>query len=251
MGTTWISLPARLGRRSSTASAKSWRSQNVRRPPVPVVPQRSPDRSQQGSEDTPPESPIFGGGNFYPPGGINPNLPWFYQQQPQAMPPVLPEPGPSGNTLPRRSGRNRRAPAPQPGDVYGNRNPLQRQQLDLRTQLPINEDIPVQSSANSPVAPGTAPSSGPRTPPDPSAGLLRYQDLEPTMLRLAHEGGAPFINYLLAQAIQPDNERDKSLPPTVSRVRDWHFQDILKKKESQSSEGGMEEGLPRRIRVPS
>ena len=198
---------------------------------------------------TPPELPLFGGGHFYPPGGINRDQSWFYQQQSQAMPPVLPESGPSGNTSPRRSGRNRRAPAPQPGDVYGNCTPLQRQQLDLRTQLPINEDIPEQSSANSPVAPGTAPSSGPSTPPDPSAGLLCYQDLELKMLRLAQEGGALFINYLLAQAIQPDDERDKSLPPTISRVRDWHFQDILKLPKAQKEE--LEESLPRRIRVPS
>ena len=42
---------------------------------------------------------------------------------------------------------------------------------------------------------------------------------------LVQEGGVGFINYLLALAISPD---DSSLLPTVSWVREWHFQDILK-----------------------
>ena len=195
-------------------------------------------------EIDPPDSPV-GGGNFYPPGGINPNLPWFYQQQPQAFPPVLPEPGPSGSQAPRRSGRTRRQPAPRPGDVYGNRNPTERLRVDLRTQLP-NEETPEPSSAESPVAPDSAQSD--RNTPS-AAGLTSYQDLELILPRLAQEGGAPFISYLLAQAIQPDNERDKSLPPAVSKVRDWHFQDILKLPKAQKEE--LEESLPRRIRVPS
>ena len=63
---------------------------------------------------------------------------------------------------------------------------------------------------------------------------------------LAQEGGVGFINYLLTLAISPD---DSSLLPTISQVREWHFQDILKfpKKEN----GRMEDGMSQRIRVPS
>jgi len=175
-------------------------------------------------------------------GNLWQNLP--NQQQNQALPPVLSESGPSTAPQPRRSGRTRRQPAPQPGDVYGGRTPLQRQQLDLRTQLPINEDTPEQSSADSPVAPGTAPiwpppplpSQQPDTPPTGSAGFISYQDLELILPRLAQEGGAPFINFLLAQAIPSDDERDKSLPQATAKVREWHYRDILQLPKVQKEE---------------
>ena len=52
---------------------------------------------------------------------------------------------------------------------------------------------------------------------------------------MCQEGGAPFINFLLAKAISPDDERDKSLPAT-SRVREWHFRDILQLPKAQKEE---------------
>ena len=100
---------------------------------------------------------------------------------------------------------------------------MERLQVYLRTQLP-NEETPEQSSAESPVAPDSAP-SGSNTPP--AAGLISYQDQELILSRLAHEGGVPLINFLLAKAIPSENELDKTLPPTISRVREWQYQDIL------------------------
>ena len=132
-----------------------------------------------------------------PQGGNNQgNIPY---QQPQAMPLVLLEAGPSGSTAPRRSGRTRHQPAPRPGDVYGNRTPMERQQMNLRTRLPNNEDIPVQSSLeNDPIAtdPPTPTSSGFNTPDtEPTVRLLRYQDPELTLSSLVQEEGAPLINF--------------------------------------------------------
>ena len=72
-----------------------------RGPPVHRrVGRRSPSPTQP--EETPPESPILGNRHFR---GGN-------QQQPQALPPVLPETGPSQASQPRRSGRTRQPPAP-------------------------------------------------------------------------------------------------------------------------------------------
>ena len=67
-------------------------------------------------------------------------------------------------------------------------------------------------------------------------GSIRYQGLEPDLRRLAHEGGAPLINFLLAKAIPPVDECDKSLPPAISRIREWHFQDILQLPRAQKEE---------------
>ena len=52
---------------------------------------------------------------------------------------------------------------------------------------------------------------------------------------MCQEGGALFINFLLAKAISPDDERDKSLP-AISRVREWHFRDILQLPKVQKEE---------------
>ena len=70
----------------------------------------------------------------------------------------------------------------------------------------------------------------------PSAASLHYQDLELILPHLAHEGGAPLINFLLAKAISPEDEPDKSLPPAISRVREWHYQDILQLPKAQKEE---------------
>ena len=214
----------------------------------PLVPWSSnwgqnPDNDQSTSQSNLPVRPSGGIG----PSQIGGNQP---VQQPQAMPPVQPESGPSGSQAPRRSGRTRRQPAPRPGDVYGDSNPTQCQRLDLRTWLPINEDIPEQSSVDTPARGSTPTWSRPATPPadhlftrlpdsptdEPPAGLMSYQDPELILNRLAHEGGAPFINFLLAKAIQPDSERDKSLPPATARVHEWQYQDILQLPKAQKEE---------------
>ena len=162
-----------------------------------------------------------------PPGGNNQGtIPY---QQPQAVPLVLPEAGPSGSAAPR------------PGDIYRNRTPMERQQMDLRTRLPINEDISVQSSPESePVAldPPTPTSSGFNTPEtEPSVRLLHHQDPELTLSSLVQEGGAPLINFLLAKAIPSVDELDKSFPTAAqTNVRAWQFQDILQLPKAQKEE---------------
>lgn len=70
----------------------------------------------------------------------------------------------------------------------------------------------------------------------PSAASLHYQDHELDLHHLAQEGGAPLINFLLAKAIQSDNEHDKSLPPATSTVREWQFRDILQLPKAQKEE---------------
>ena len=109
---------------------------------------------------------------------------------------------------------------------------MEHQQMDLRTQLP-NEESPEQSSAESLVALDSAPSDRNTLP---AAGLISYQDQELILSRLAHEGGAPLFFFLLAKAIPSENELDKTLPPTVSRVREWQYQDILRLPKVQKEE---------------
>src|ERR1700678_2764369 len=58
-----------------------------------------------------------------------------------------------------------------------------------------------------------------------------------SLAELCKEGGAPLINILLAKAIQPGFEMDKSLPPAArTDVRDWQFQDILRLPKAQMEE---------------
>ena len=101
--------------------------------------------------------------------------------------------------------------------------------MDLRTQL-ANEGTPVQPSGGSLIASDPpSPSGLIGTPPtDPwNAGSLRYQDPELILPRLAQEGGAPLISFLLVKAIPSENEEGKTLPPATSEVRSWQYQDIL------------------------
>ena len=179
--------------------------------------------------------------NFYPQGGLPPNPYQVRNQQPAQNPPPV-QPGMPPVVILRQSGRTRRQPAPRPGDVYGNRNPTQRHQMDLRSQLP-NEGTPVQPSGGSPIASDPpSPSSilgDPLIdlPTDPwNAGALHYQDPELILPRLAQEGGAPLISFLLVKAIPSDNEKDKSLPPATSEVRSWQYQDILQLPKVQKEE---------------
>ena len=198
-----------------------------------------PSLPQTPGNSSTPEFPNFGSSNFYPSGGNNPSwlLPPSYQQPPQVLPPTQPTPGTSKATQPRRSTRVRQQPAPRPGDVYGNSNPKQCHQMDLRTQLPI-EGTPVQPSAGNLVALNPASPSDYIDPPidGPSAGSLSYQDPELILHHLAQEGGAPLISFLLAKAIPSDNEEGKTLPLATSEVRSWQYQDILQLPKAQKEE---------------
>ena len=114
--------------------------------------------------------------------------------------------------------------------------------MDLRTQLP-NEGTLVQPSGGSPITSDPpSPSSiigdlSIDSPTDPwNAGSLHYQYPELILPRLAQEGGAPLISFLLVKAIPSDNDKGKTLPPSTSEVRSWQYQDILRLPKAQKEE---------------
>ena len=157
--------------------------------------------------------------------------------QPQANPPSLLVQVPSGSTAPRRSGRARQ-PTSRPNDVYEGLDPVECDLLDQRSWRNLMGGNPGPSQQAPPVAPvplqqdededQAGPSSWGNPPSPPDVDYVHH--LSPTysytgqklLADMCQEGGAPFINFLLAKAISPDDERDKSLPAT-SRVREWHF----------------------------
>ena len=106
-------------------------------------------------------------------------------------------------------------------------DPTSHQQVDLRQGLGnINEtEDPAQPRQEDPIAPDALPDQQDNTddiyvsrsfPPRCYSGQK--------LAKACQEGGAPLINFLLAQAIPP-NERDALL--STQSVRDWSFQDIL------------------------
>ena len=92
-----------------------------------------------------------------------------------------------------------------------------------------------------PVAP-VAPAENPpheESPPLPCLRAVVANSSYPghkSLTVLVQEGGVGFINYLLTLAISPD---DSSLLPAISRVREWHFQDILKFPKREMKEWKM------------
>ena len=136
-------------------------------------------------------------------------------------------------------------------NVYGPSNPIQTEAMTEREWQTFMEGDP----APYPVVPLVAPAAPAENPPCEESSPLPHLRVvvanssypgHKLLTVLVQEGEVGFINYLLALAISPD---DSSLLPTISQVREWHFQDILKfpKKEN----GRMEDGMSQRIRVPS
>ena len=111
-------------------------------------------------------------------------------------------------------------------------NPGPSQQAPPVAQAPLQQDKDEDQA-------GPSSWGNPLSPPD----VDYIHHLSPTysytgqksLADMCQEGGAPFINFLLTKAISPDDERDKSLPAT-SRVREWHFRDILQLPKAQKEE---------------
>ena len=111
-------------------------------------------------------------------------------------------------------------------------NPGPSQQVPPVTPAPLQQDKDEDQAG---------PSSWGNPPSPPDVDYVHH--LSPTysytsqksLADMCQEGGALFINFLLAKVISPDDERDKSLPAT-SRVREWHFRDILQLPKVQKEE---------------
>jgi hypothetical protein len=113
----------------------------------------------------------------------------------------LPQPG-NMNPFPRHSGRIRQ-PVFRPDNVYGNQPPV-----DILAEED-DDDASLWPRDESPSPSGT-PSK-----PSKSAGLTK----------MAQDGGAGLINFLLRAAVSLADAKEKI--PEVSKVREWHFRDLM------------------------
>jgi hypothetical protein len=98
-----------------------------------------------------------------------------------------------------------------PDNVYGNRPPV-----DILTD---NDDDPFQGPSQSSQRPGT--SGGGSGNNQPSAGPSVSVDLA----KMAQDGGAKLMNFLLSAAVSSADAKGKI--PEVSKVREWHFGDLM------------------------
>lgn len=118
-------------------------------------------------------------------------------------------------------------------------DPVARQRMSLRSRLPTSGGvIPAPSQPTPQVAPGTGSLGpfGPRPPsPDsePSLDLVSYRGLEVTAV-MAQEGGNQLIARLLSMAVLPEDEL--ALPTADPKVKDWHYQDILRLPNAEKEE---------------
>ena len=145
--------------------------------------------------------------------------------------------GTSGNA-PRRSGRSPQ-PAIQPDSTYGDLTSTERHRLDLRSWgcLTGGPPSPPQWTPVAPESPSPTEDPGNQAGPSGS-GWGSAQHLTPgnsytgqkSMFALCNEGGAPLINYLLAQAIPPVDMMDKSLPPMCVNGTSETFCSCLKRR---------------------
>jgi hypothetical protein len=110
-----------------------------------------------------------------------------------------------------QGGRVRQPPKPHKGDIYGERNPIDRQRMGAKDWKKLIGDNPVPSDSNQ--SDNGQPS------------------LEDMMAQMAQEGGVSLINFLMQKAV-PLHEGNT---PSPTSVREWSFHDILKlpKKEQE------------------
>ena len=127
----------------------------------------------------------------------------------------------SEGSQPRRSGRLRRAPQPREGDIYGDRNPVDRQRMSTRDWQNLQRGDPAPSSAQ----------------PDPTDSSQLSDRL---LTRMAQEGGVSLINFLLQKAIPHEGDI-----PNPTKVKEWSFRDILRlpKKEQEEWKAACKEEL--------
>ena len=121
--------------------------------------------------------------------------------------------------------------------MYSPSNPIQTEGMtDEKWQKQMKGDpAPFQVVPLVALATPTENPPHEESPPLPCLRVVTANSSYPShklLTVLAQEGRVGFINYLLALAISPD---DSSLLPTISQVREWHSQHILKfpKKEME------------------
>jgi Reverse transcriptase (RNA-dependent DNA polymerase) len=131
-------------------------------------------------------------------------MPYVPSPQPQ------PQERPSGSQ-PRRSGRERR-PVVRPDNVYGSQNPTQSEKMSNREFREIIDDVPAPSG------------SGNRLDSPPHEGKgKKHADY---LVKMVQEGGAGLTNFLLSAAVS--SAPAKGEIPDVSKVREWHFRDLMR-----------------------
>jgi Reverse transcriptase (RNA-dependent DNA polymerase) len=118
--------------------------------------------------------------------------------------PIPPGPLPvPGNTTPflRRLGRIRQ-PVFRPDNVYRNQPPV-----DILAEDDDDDSLWPQDQSPSP--------SGTPSKPSRSAGLTK----------MVQDGGAGLMNFLLSAAVSSADDKGKI--PEVSKVREWHYRDLM------------------------
>jgi Reverse transcriptase (RNA-dependent DNA polymerase) len=124
-----------------------------------------------------------------------------------------PQPQPQEGLLgsqPRCSGHERR-PVVRPDNVYGSRNPTQSEQISNEEFREIIEGVPALSGS------GNRPDS----PPHEGKGKKCANFL----VKMVQERGAGLTNFLLSAAVS--SAPAKGEIPDVSKVREWHFRDLM------------------------
>jgi hypothetical protein len=132
---------------------------------------------------------------------------WLPSPSPPTPPrplPDVPSPAPANMNPPlRRSGRIRQ-PVFKPDNVYGNQPSVDILQDD-------DEDPFVLPQDQSPGSSGNQSKAGPSKSPD--------------LAKMVQDGGAGLINFLLRAAVSSADAKGKI--PKVSKVREWHFRDLM------------------------
>ena len=127
------------------------------------------------------------------------------------QPPQLQE-EPSGSQ-PRHSNHVRQ-PVVHPDNVYGSRNPTQSEQMSSKEIRDMIEGVPATSEA---------PGNRPKSPPNKGKGK---QHADYLVHNKVQEGGANLIKFLLRAAVSSADAKGEI--PNVTRVREWHFRDLMR-----------------------
>jgi hypothetical protein len=122
---------------------------------------------------------------------------------PSSQPAVEQEQAPAAMNPPRHSGRIRQ-PVFDPDNVYGNRPPV---------------DILGNNDNDNVFGPWENQSPGPS---EKNTGNIVTTTPKAQILQ---DGGAKLINFLLRAAVSSADAREKI--PDVSKVREWHFRDLM------------------------
>jgi hypothetical protein len=133
--------------------------------------------------------------------------------------PPQPQEEPSGSQ-PRRSGCERR-PVVHQDNVYKSRNPTQSEQISNRKFREIIDYVPAPSGSG----------NRPNSPLHEGKGKKHADYLVNHMVQ---EGGAGLIKFLLRAAVLSADA--KGIIPDVTRVREWHFRDLMRLPKAAQEE---------------